>query len=519
MIPLQCGSFQVVEYFYLVINPVETTSQGSGRRVGRVPHGTDYLKHSDTFVHFGQPIRRTSKGNWVYVGGQNSGKTVDAPLVPWEDRKAPLRTVDSPTRTKPALSPVDIPKEDIEKTPIPAGVLTPVDEEDPEPVAGPSQPNPNPNPQPNPPPTTEATDDEDEMSDRGNKPKDFDGTRSKYREWIYECHMYILANPTKYDTDKDKILMVLSYMREGTVSLFAQKYYFDRELREYKVTEVRKTWGTFKDFLKELAAAFKDESLEQKVRQKLFTMRMGKRSADKFVTDYLMTAGESRFDLESTVDYFRRAIHPEILKQIYRLPDMPTTMDDWVKYTRRFDNQWRELQSIKSSVPSAAVRSSNPFRYNSSNAPSSMNNSVVPMAVDSVRTTLTDEERNRLRMEGSARYVQQGSGTVGNRSAQTGSRMGSGGSGYGRTVSAGTSGGTQGGTSAQGRGVATTNPFQARLAARQAHAPGPDAPVRETEPEISREEIQRVIGKMRWDEQEALLQELSEMSKKKESDF
>ncbi|ETW78759.1 hypothetical protein HETIRDRAFT_428593 [Heterobasidion irregulare TC 32-1] len=277
------------------------------------------------------------------------------------------------------------------------------------------------------------------MSDRGNKLKDFNGTRSKYREWIYECHMYILANPTKYDTDKDKTLMVLSYMREGTASLFAQKYYFDRELREYKATETRKTWGTFKDFLKELAAAFKDESLEQKVRQKLFTMRMGKRSADEFVTDYLMMAGESGFNLESTVDYFRHAIHPEILKQIYRLPDMPTTMDDWVKYTRRFNNQWRELQSIKSSVPSAAVRSSNPFRYNSSNAPSSMNNSVVPMAVDSVRTTLTDKERNRLRMkggcfyyrqkghmanqcpvrgssrihEGSARYVQQSSGMVG----------------------------------------------------------------------------------------------------------
>ncbi|ETW79840.1 hypothetical protein HETIRDRAFT_322448 [Heterobasidion irregulare TC 32-1] len=128
------------------------------------------------------------------------------------------------------------------------------------------------------------------MSDRGNKPKDFDGTRSKYREWIYECHMYIFANPTKYDTDKDKTLMVLSYMREGTASLFAQKYYFDRELREYKPTETRKAWGTFKDFLKELAAAFKDESLEQKARQKLFMMRMGKRSADEFVTDYLMTA-------------------------------------------------------------------------------------------------------------------------------------------------------------------------------------------------------------------------------------
>ncbi|ETW75365.1 hypothetical protein HETIRDRAFT_108062 [Heterobasidion irregulare TC 32-1] len=59
------------------------------------------------------------------------------------------------------------------------------------------------------------------MSDKGNKPKDFDGTRLKYQEWIYKCYMYILANPMKYTSDMDKILMVLS------------------ELWEYKATETK----------------------------------------------------------------------------------------------------------------------------------------------------------------------------------------------------------------------------------------------------------------------------------------
>ena len=272
--------------------------------------------------------------------------------------------------------------------------------------------------------------------------------------------MYILANPTKYTTDMDKILMVLLYIREGMVSLFAQKYYFDRELREYKAAETKKTWGTFKEFLKELAAAFKDESLEQKAQQKLFTMRMGKCSADKFVMDYLMTAGQSGFDLESTIDYFCQAIHPEILKQIYRLPEMLTTMDNWVKYTQRFNNQWRELQSIKSSVPTTMPYHNNPFRYNSSNAPTSMNNSVVPMAIDAVRTPLTDNERARLRAEGGCFYCQQkghmanqcparilsrvhergighvqpSGGKVGYRPAQAGGALAGQGGGYGRAL-------------------------------------------------------------------------------------
>ena len=184
--------------------------------------------------------------------------------------------------------------------------------------------------------------------------------------------------------------------------------------------------------------------------------------ADDFVADFLITAAESRFDMESTVDYFHRAIHLEILKQIYRLPDMPTNMDDWVKYTQRFDNQWRELQSIKSSVPTIFTQRNNPSRYNSSNAPSSMNNSIVPMAVDTVHTPLTDDKRSRFHAEGgcfycrqkghmvnqcpirassrvsegSAGHVQQGNGKMGNYPAQAGRSLAGRGSGNGRAFTA-----------------------------------------------------------------------------------
>ena len=165
--------------------------------------------------------------------------------------------VTSPIRTT-SLGPIDIPKEDIEEGIIPKEAVTPIDEEDPEPsrnpsttpkpIPGPSNlKKPDPTPTPNPPMTTNP--DDEEMANKGNKPKDYDGTRTKYREWIYGCHMYITANPTKYDTDQAKTLLVLSYMREGTVSMFAQRYYFDRELRDWKPTEKKLTWGTFKDFL------------------------------------------------------------------------------------------------------------------------------------------------------------------------------------------------------------------------------------------------------------------------------
>ena len=51
--------------------------------------------------------------------------------------------------------------------------------------------------------------------------------------------MYITANPTKYNTNQAKILLVLSYMREGTALIFTQRYYFDRKLREWKLIETK----------------------------------------------------------------------------------------------------------------------------------------------------------------------------------------------------------------------------------------------------------------------------------------
>lgn len=46
-------------------------------------------------------------------------------------------------------------------------------------------------------------------------------------------------------------------------------------------------------------------------------MRMGKKIANDFIIDFQLIMAESRFNIESTVDYSYRAIYLDILKQIY----------------------------------------------------------------------------------------------------------------------------------------------------------------------------------------------------------
>ena len=120
--------------------------------------------------------------------------------------------------------------------------------------------------------------------------------------------------------------------------------------------------------------------------------------------------------------------------------------------------------------------------------------------------------------QGAARYVQSSDRKMGNNSGQARPQLAGGGRSDGRAFSARAQSSSEEAAQGPSRSMAMTNPFRARLAARQTYSSGEDAAVRSQEPEVSGEEIKRFIGKLRWNEQEALLQALSRESGRKESD-
>ena len=79
--------------------------------------------------------------------------------------------------------------------------------------------------------------------------------------------------------------------------------------------------------------------------------------------------------------------------------------------------------------------------------------------------------------EGSARYVQPGNGKVGYSSAQASGALASRGKGNGRVFSMRAQSSGEEATLKEGRSMAMTNPFRARLAARQAQSPRENAPI------------------------------------------
>ena len=122
-------------------------------------------------------------------------------------------------------------------------------------------------------------------------------------------------------------------------------------MQHYYATKIEGHVITFATFLKDLQGAFHNNAAKQAARSNLFTIRQGKETANEFISRFRLIASEAEFDDAMTLEYFRRAIHPDLLEIVYSMETLPTTLSDWYKYVMRFDGQKEEAASILSQSP------------------------------------------------------------------------------------------------------------------------------------------------------------------------
>ena len=175
-----------------------------------------------------------------------------------------------------------------------------------------------------------------------NRPSSFDGDKTKFDTWMMSCNLYMQYYADEIKTDRQKIIFMISYMRDGMVGHWAQHYY---------AKNIEGKTITFAAFLKDLQGAFHNNAAKQAARSNLFTICQGKETADEFISRFRLVAGEAEFDDAMTLEYFRRAIRPDLLGIVYSMETLPTTLTDWYKYVMRFDGQKEEAASILSQSP------------------------------------------------------------------------------------------------------------------------------------------------------------------------
>ena len=179
------------------------------------------------------------------------------------------------------------------------------------------------------------------------QPPTFNGNPEKARGWFNNAQLYLLVNIDIYNDDDRKIAFTLSFMREGSATLWA--------LTETDATFKRNppSFRTWQDFLDKFSALF---ILENTKNQAIAWMTMAK--VDKktplmeYISQFKNNAALSEINNEDVlINFFSRGIPPSLMKRIYRMDTVPTTINKWYQQTLRFQHIWEKTNEITKGRP------------------------------------------------------------------------------------------------------------------------------------------------------------------------
>ena len=167
-----------------------------------------------------------------------------------------------------------------------------------------------------------------------NNPKTFNGDRNYLNKFIQSCTAYLDLNIEIFNSDKKKILFILSYMTEGTAEAWKEVFMDDKN----------GSYGTFPEFLATLKKAFSAADAEGEAWAQLRHLRQTKDTADEYVVQFRILAGRAKLtDDKTLIEYFIEGINTGILQKIFAQNPLPATINDWYEAATKFDSQHRRL--------------------------------------------------------------------------------------------------------------------------------------------------------------------------------
>ena len=229
-------------------------------------------------------------------------------------------------------------------------------------------------------------------------PEHFDGTYSKATSWLSTVLFYLEVNNAVYDTHAKKITFALSYMTKGAAQTWAATF------RQKAITGATISMGTFDNFVKEFRTAFEHHDIVGNAISWLTHKRMISKNNGTFeppLTTYIATfqnhVAQSRItDHNVLIRFFLAGIPSGLMKSIYSMETVPTTIDDWYKKALTFQThyEWAREVEQRRRNPTGTYR---PF----ATIPTTPVRDPNAMQVDVIKVAkLSKEERERCMKEG-----------------------------------------------------------------------------------------------------------------------
>jgi hypothetical protein len=153
------------------------------------------------------------------------------------------------------------------------------------------------------------------------EPLFFNGTASKFDEWMLSIEVYFTVHAAKFADDQVRSLTILSRMRGGAAGLWAKLAI------ETRISNPAATWFTLPELKEQLVAAFRDHTTKQKARDKLEYLRQGeKQSIDSFFVTFDTLAAECEVTVDQQLIYLlERAVLRKYIHQIITTQTRPDT--------------------------------------------------------------------------------------------------------------------------------------------------------------------------------------------------
>ena len=179
------------------------------------------------------------------------------------------------------------------------------------------------------------------------QPPTFDGNPEKARGWFNNTQLYLLVNKDIYNDDDRKIAFVLSFMREGSAALWA--------LTETEAAFKRNppSFGTWQDFLDKFSASFILENTKDQAIAWMTTTKVDKKTPlMEYILQFKNNAALSEINNKDVlINFFSRGIPPPLMKRIYGMDTVPTTIDKWYQQTLCFQHIWEKTNKITKGRP------------------------------------------------------------------------------------------------------------------------------------------------------------------------
>ena len=220
------------------------------------------------------------------------------------------------------------------------------------------------------------------------QPSTFNGNPKKARAWINNTQLYLLVNKDVYNHDDKKIAFTLSFMKEGSARLWA--------LTETKTAFTNNPlgFGTWADFLKKFNESFILKNTKEQAIAWLSTTKVN----DKIdILDYILkfknnAALSGITDQNVLINFFSRGIPTQLMRRIYSMDNIPTTMEKWYLQTLHFKHVWKRTNEIAKGWNNPFL----PFLDNRNNNHTQKKRDPNAMDVDAIQIEkLTPKERQR----------------------------------------------------------------------------------------------------------------------------